>query len=257
MRVVPGIADDRRALVVPQEVVTATAEQELGRILALEQVGMPDRAVPVEALEIDLRRSRVAQPARVNVPPDHGSIGRDVVRDELPEEGPPRRILTERRLVVLLIAAVAQSPRIPERQQELIVGREGGELREQPSIRRRRSRPVHMSPAPRGGEAMSVLHGAILREASGRHAPRSGEAHPGTLAPWHLDKITPCQSKPSPRPDSKTLSPPRRPSAISMATEACWPTTGTTSTISPAERRSRRSVTCCGMGGCPAAPSWV
>ena len=55
MGVVPWIADDRGALAVAQDVLTIRAGQELGRVVPLKQVWVADGAVPVQALEIQLR----------------------------------------------------------------------------------------------------------------------------------------------------------------------------------------------------------
>src|SRR5207248_2698563 len=52
MRVVSWIADDRRALAVAQQVLTIRAGQELGGVVALKQIWMADRSVPVQAFKI-------------------------------------------------------------------------------------------------------------------------------------------------------------------------------------------------------------
>ncbi len=45
-------------------------------------------------------------------------------------------------------------------------------------------------------------------------------------------------------------------SAGSMATQACWPTAGSTSTNWRSTRTLRKRLTCCGMESCPRRRSW-
>ncbi len=55
VRVVAGIADDRRAFGVAQHVEPVGRREELGRVLAPEQIRMAHRTVSVQALQIQLR----------------------------------------------------------------------------------------------------------------------------------------------------------------------------------------------------------
>jgi hypothetical protein len=69
---------------------------------------MSDRAVAVETFKVQLRRSRIPQSCRVDVRLERRAISRDVMRDELAKERPARRCRSKRRLIVLLIGAVAE-----------------------------------------------------------------------------------------------------------------------------------------------------
>ena len=91
VHVVARVADQREALRVARDVVAAAAEQELRRIVALVEVGAPDRAAAVQALEVEPRRAEVPQRALLRVRAKRRAVGGDVVGDELAEERPAGR----------------------------------------------------------------------------------------------------------------------------------------------------------------------
>ena len=70
VRIVPRVADDGRAFLVPQHVRGIAAQQQLRGIVATKQVGMSHRPVAIEALEVQLWRSSISQLDRVDVAPD-------------------------------------------------------------------------------------------------------------------------------------------------------------------------------------------
>src|SRR5258706_4489204 len=96
---------------------------------------MSDWSVAVQAFKVQLRRSRIPEPCRVDVGLESRAICRDVVRDELAEEWPARRFRSERRLVVLCIAAVADAAGATEGVQERVVRRECRKIGKQSSVR--------------------------------------------------------------------------------------------------------------------------
>jgi hypothetical protein len=63
------------------------------------------------------------------------AIGRDVMRDELAEERPAGRFRSKRRLIVLLIGAVAESAGSAKRVQERFVRDERGKIGKESSVR--------------------------------------------------------------------------------------------------------------------------
>ena len=109
MRVVPRIADDRDAFGIAWYVGVINTEQECRRIVALEQERVTDRAVAVQAFQVQLRRTRVPKRLRVDVALERRPIRGDVVRDELAEDRPAGRLLAKRGWRVDDIVAVAQS----------------------------------------------------------------------------------------------------------------------------------------------------
>ncbi len=142
MGVVPQVADDGGALRVPLHVVgqagVVPAEEELGRVFDIEEVGRTGRSGTVEKLEIDLLAACVPERCHVRVVDQGRAIGRDVVSDELAEEGPARRAarvvgspLGERRSVA---GAALASQGVEQRLFDL----ESGQLREEPAIGLRR-----------------------------------------------------------------------------------------------------------------------
>ena len=76
---------------IARDVVAAGSEQELRRIVALVEVGAPDGAAAVEALEVQPRRAEVPQRALLGVRAKRRAVGRDVVGDELADERPAGR----------------------------------------------------------------------------------------------------------------------------------------------------------------------
>jgi hypothetical protein len=111
VRVVPRVAHDRDPLGVARHVRAVQAEQELRGILALIEEGMADGTVAVQALEIQLRRARVPEVLRLDVTAERGTVGRDIVGDELPEDRPAGRDLTQRLGRVGDVATVARPTR--------------------------------------------------------------------------------------------------------------------------------------------------
>ena len=67
VRIVPRIADDRGAFAVASDVLSVRSHEELCRIVPLKQVGMSDRSVAVQTFKVQLRRSRIPEPCRVDV----------------------------------------------------------------------------------------------------------------------------------------------------------------------------------------------
>jgi len=88
VNVVAGVADERHALLVARHVVAAGAEQELRRVVEIEQEGRADRAVRVEDLQVELRGAGVEQRLGVDAAGDGRAVRGDVVGDELAEERP-------------------------------------------------------------------------------------------------------------------------------------------------------------------------
>ena len=95
MHILARIADQRDALLVPRqvlrEVLGVESEQHLGRVLPAKEERVADRAVAVHRLEIQARAAGVPDQRRIVVMRHRGSVGCDVMRDELPEHGPARR----------------------------------------------------------------------------------------------------------------------------------------------------------------------
>ena len=138
VRVVSRVTDDGGALRVSLNVVEAAGvvptEEELGRIVDIEEVRVTRRSRTVEELEIDLLPARVSQRRYVGVVNQGRAIGGDVVGDELPEEGPARRLagvvsalLGERR-------PVANAALAPQCVEQLLFDLEGGKLRKESRI---------------------------------------------------------------------------------------------------------------------------
>jgi hypothetical protein len=89
MHVVAGVADQGHALLVARHVGAVGAEQELRRVVDVEQVRRADRAVRVDHLQVELRDARVAQRPGIDATGDGRAVGGDVVGDQLAEERPP------------------------------------------------------------------------------------------------------------------------------------------------------------------------
>ena len=95
VHVLSRIADQRDALLVARQVLRKAlvieAEQQLGRIVAAEQVRIARRAIAVQALQVESSAADVAQHRLVIVVGDRRAIGGDVMGDELPEGRPSGR----------------------------------------------------------------------------------------------------------------------------------------------------------------------
>ena len=59
--IVPGVANQRDALLVARHIAAIGPEEQLGRIRLIVEVGRADRAAAVQRLEIRARRANVAQ----------------------------------------------------------------------------------------------------------------------------------------------------------------------------------------------------
>jgi hypothetical protein len=91
---------------------------------------MSNRSIAIQTFKVQLRRSRVPELCRVDVRLESGAIGRDVMRHELAEERPAGRFRSERRLIVLCIAAVAEPAGSAKGVQERFVCCECGKIGE-------------------------------------------------------------------------------------------------------------------------------
>jgi hypothetical protein len=100
---------------------------------------MADRTVSVETFEIQSRRARVAQLRRVHAAADlqRRSVGRDVVRYELSKERPARRLIAERRRIIVTIATVAQAAGLSQGEEECVIGLERRSVGEETSVQLR------------------------------------------------------------------------------------------------------------------------
>jgi hypothetical protein len=63
-----------------------------------------------------------------------GTIGSDVIRDELTEERPPGCLRAERRCIVFIRCAIAQPTGSTKSVQKRVVCREFGQIRKQASV---------------------------------------------------------------------------------------------------------------------------
>ena len=94
-----------------------------------------DRSVAVQAFKVQLRRSRIPEPCRVDVRLESRAICRDVMRDELAKERPAGRFRSQRRLIVLFVAAVAEPAGPAKGVQECFVCRERRKIGKQSGVR--------------------------------------------------------------------------------------------------------------------------
>jgi ferredoxin len=133
MHVVARVADEGDALVVSRHVASRGREQELGRVDLAVQVRRADRTCPVDALEVGLGDAEVADPGRVGTMSQRRAIGRDVVRDELPEERPHRRDIGVG-VIGDAGAEVARSTRTAELMKPLLVNVQRGHVFEQRAV---------------------------------------------------------------------------------------------------------------------------
>ena len=69
MDIVSRVANERHALLVARQIATANAQQQLGWICLIEEIGRTDRAGAVQHLEVRARRARVTQRVDVAVQP--------------------------------------------------------------------------------------------------------------------------------------------------------------------------------------------
>src|SRR5262249_17494663 len=92
------------------------------------------------------------------------AIGGDVVRDELAEEWPPRRVRSERGVGILGIFAVAQPAGPPEREEKRFIRLEGREIGKEARGTGTWGR-IRGSADARGSETVRVIHGGILAAA--------------------------------------------------------------------------------------------
>jgi hypothetical protein len=96
---------------------------------------MSDWPVAVQTFKVQLRRSRIPEPCRVDVRLESRAICRDVMRDELAEEWPAGRFRSQRRLIVLYIAAVAEPAGSAKGVQERFVCCERWKIGKESSVR--------------------------------------------------------------------------------------------------------------------------
>src|SRR5436190_14432564 len=119
---------------------------------------MTDRSVAVETFKIELRRSGVLQLRRIEVRPEGGAIGCDVMGDELTEKRPSGGLRAERPGIVFDRSAVAQTTRPAERVQERLVRRKRRQIRKQARVRDGAGRARGSQLGPTGRQAMCVFH---------------------------------------------------------------------------------------------------
>ena len=177
VNIVAWVADQREPLLVARNVAASRAEQHLGRVCALVEVGAPGRAATVEALEVETGRSEVPQLAFLRVRQQRRPVGRDVVGDELADERPSRSHGGVVGGLCLGIARVARPSGRADHVEEPLVGRERRQTREHPVV----APPVDRSVDP-----------ATRRQAvvAGRHRLRADHGH-GT----HATSLVRCVSR--------------------------------------------------------------
>jgi len=137
VHVVAWIPDQRDALGVSGYVaghaLVIAADQHLDRVVSVVQEGVADGAVAVEAFKVGSRRAEVRDVGGIGLLEQQRAVGGDVVGDELPEKWPAGGDLG----VIALIgvqAAVAGPFRPTEAEQELLVGVEPRQRREQAPV---------------------------------------------------------------------------------------------------------------------------
>jgi hypothetical protein len=86
------ITDDGGPFRISQQIAAAWRGEQFGRIVALKQKRMSHRAIAVETLEIQPRRTCVAQLREIRMDDRCGSVGSDVVGDELAKKRPTGRL---------------------------------------------------------------------------------------------------------------------------------------------------------------------
>ena len=132
--VVARVADQRHALGVAGDVDAALAEQQPGGVVALVEIGRPDRPTAVDGLEVRPRRAVVAQRIGIGPVDERGAIGGDVMGDELAEERPSGLDRGVVAAVGLERAAVAGPADNPEPVQAGLLGLERRQGLEQAAI---------------------------------------------------------------------------------------------------------------------------
>ncbi len=131
VRVVALIPEQGDSLVVPGNVVTTLTEQQLRRIVLLEEVWGTGRPGGVDDLEVGAWRSEVLDAICVCVMAQRGAVGGDVMSDELAEERPACGHLAVGRRIGVVIADAARAAEGVER---LVLGIQGGQGLEQASV---------------------------------------------------------------------------------------------------------------------------
>ena len=95
VHVLARVADQRDALLVPRQVLRAPlvveSEQHLGRVFPAKEERVANRAVAIHGLEVQACAAGVPNQRRVVVMGHRGSVGCDVMGDELPEHRPACR----------------------------------------------------------------------------------------------------------------------------------------------------------------------
>jgi hypothetical protein len=80
VHVVASIADERDALLVARHIAATGAQQQLGRISTVIEVGRADRAASVQRFQIGARRADVAQGFDIGVRSQRRPVRGDIVR---------------------------------------------------------------------------------------------------------------------------------------------------------------------------------
>src|SRR5262245_35136536 len=137
VRVVPRVADDRDAFAVSRDVCILNAQQKLRRVITSVEKRMSNRAVAIQTFEIQLRRTRIAQGAWIDVALQRRSIGRDVMGHELPKDRPPGGSVSKRTGSISRVTAITQSTGSTEGGKKRLVRVEPGQFREHPRVSRR------------------------------------------------------------------------------------------------------------------------
>jgi hypothetical protein len=135
VHVVARVADECDALAVARHVGAAGAEEELRAVVPVEEIRTTNRSAAVDALEVDTRRAEVADCVGVGLMGDGRAVGGDVVRDELPEDRPARRLASVVALAGIGRKACVACPATPaEHAEELVLSCKRSQLRKEPAV---------------------------------------------------------------------------------------------------------------------------